>query len=318
MTAIRRPGKINQDTTLIDIGMHGTYGLTAVYLVQAARSCLIDGGTRREAGRLLKALRRLDAFPPDLIIVTHPHWDHIQGIPLLREEAARQGKTIQLVASEGAVPLLADASFNEIFGHGPHPSIRDVTPIRAGDALDLGGLALRIYDAPGHCPGAIAILDEENRNLFVGDSLGVKVSDDLFLPPFVPPCWDPEAFRSSVERLSTVPYDTLCLAHFGCIGGSEARTILHESEEVCSAWWEWFGRHADGLGDIGALLRAMRAEMKPGIPVLRPVSLGLRVALGLMTAVGTVTGSKTAMIDRLAFGDMVRWLATGYRMYTAG
>jgi hypothetical protein len=41
------------------------------------------------------------------------------------------------------------------------------------------------------------------------------------------------------------------------------------------------------------------------------------VLLSLVTAAGSITGRKTAIIDKLAFGDFLKWLATGYRMYTS-
>ena len=72
MSAIRQPGKVNEITTLIDIGMYGIAGATAVYLIEGDRKCLIDGGTRTEARRMIKVLRKLGAFPPDIIIVTQP------------------------------------------------------------------------------------------------------------------------------------------------------------------------------------------------------------------------------------------------------
>jgi glyoxylase-like metal-dependent hydrolase (beta-lactamase superfamily II) len=318
MTAIRQPGKINQNTTLIDIGMQGIYGMTAVYLVRADKTCLIDGGTHTEAGRLLKALRELDAFPPDLIIVTHPHWDHSQGIPFLRREAARQSMSIQVMACDEAVPLLADATFNDVLRSGPYQSIQNVTPVSEGDVIDLGGLTLRIYEVPGHCKGHIAILDQKNRNIFVGDALGIKLSDTLILPPFIPPTWNPDAFLSSVSKLSQVPYDTLCLAHFGLIGGTESRAILAEAVETCSSWWRWYGRHAGRLDDTAYLLRAMREEINPSLPVVKPVSIGMGLLLALISTLGALTGRKTAIIDRLAFGHMLQWLAMGYEMSAEG
>jgi glyoxylase-like metal-dependent hydrolase (beta-lactamase superfamily II) len=315
MPAIRQPGEINGNTTLIDIGMKDVYGFAAVYLVRGARTCLIDGGTHEEAPRLVELLGELGAFPPDRIVVTHPHWDHSQGIPLLRQAAARQGKRIEVLASAAAVPLLADAAFNDVYGGGPYQSIRDVTPLREGDALDLGGVTLRIYDAPGHCRGLIAILDEVNRNLFVGDALGYKLRDDIFLPPFMPG-WEPDAFLASVAKLRGLPYETLCVAHFGCLTGAEARGILDESVETYRVWWRFFGRHADTLDDTDALLRAMREEINPGVFALRPVTTRVRVLLGLVMAAGSLTGRKTAIADKLALGKFVSWLATGYRMYT--
>ena len=313
MSAIREAGKINENTTLIDIGMEGIHGMTAVYLIRGDRTCLIDGGTRQQARRLVQMLNALGAFPPDLIIATHPHWDHSQAIPWLRQEAARQGKKIEVLASQQAIPLLADVTFNDVFNRGPYESIQDVTPVKEEDTVDLGGITLRIYDVPGHCEGHIAILDERNRTVFVGDAIGIKVSDDIFLPPFMPPTWDLDAFQSSVTKLRQIPYEALCLAHFGCIAGSEAQTILDESLETWRTWWLFFERHAARLSDTNYLLQAMRKEISPGIPVIRPVSFGMRVLLGLVTTIGSLIGRKTAIIDKLAFGDAVNWLATGYR-----
>jgi len=313
MSAIREAGKINENTTLIDIGMKGIHGMTAVYLIRGDRTCLIDGGTRQQARRLVQMLNVLGAFPPDLIIATHPHWDHCQAIPWLRQEASKQGKKIEVLASQQAIPLLADVTFNDVFNRGPYESIRDVTPVKESDTVDLGGITLRIYDVPGHCQGHIAILDKRNRTVFAGDAIGIKVSDDIFLPPFMPPTWDPDAFQSSMNKLRQIPYEALCLAHFGCIAGSEAQTILDESLETWRTWWLFFERHAARLSDTSYLLHAIRQEINPGIPVIRPVSFGMRVLLGLVTTIGSLTGRKTAIIDKLAFGDAVNWLATGYR-----
>jgi glyoxylase-like metal-dependent hydrolase (beta-lactamase superfamily II) len=317
MTAIREPGKINENTTLIDIGMEGMYGIAGVYLVRGARTCLIDAAGRDTAPRLLKLLRQLDAFPPDLVIATHPHYDHAQGIPHLRQAAAGLGKEIEVLASADAIPLLEDASFNDVFADGPYHSIGNVAPLRDGDTVDLGGVTLRVYDIPGHCTGHLAILDEKNGNLFVGDALGLKLSDTTFLPPCMPPTWDSGAFLASVDRMKGIPYQTLCLAHFGCITGPEARTILDEAVETWHTWRRFFERHADRLGEGGYLLRALREEIDPPFPAMRPVSPGMRLAFGLVMAVGAATGTRTAILDRLFLGPLLTDFVTGYRMDAA-
>jgi len=316
MSAIREPGKINPNTTLIDIGAE-VKGMTAVYLVQDAKTCLIDGGTKEDAPNIVKQLKALGAFPPDKILITHPHFDHAQGIPILRAEAAELGKEIEVIASQDAIPLLADAAFNDVFGNIPHASITGVTPVKEGDTIDLGGLTLRTYELPGHCQGHIAVLDENNHNIFVGDSIGYKFSDDLFLAAFMPPTWDTAAFMNSVDKLKQVPYETLCLAHFGCIYGSEAREILDQAVEVFNAWWQFYERHADRLDDVDFLLQSMRKEINPGIPKMKIASLKLKLMFGFMNAMGSITGKKTAINDKLTFGELMGWLATGYKMYSA-
>jgi glyoxylase-like metal-dependent hydrolase (beta-lactamase superfamily II) len=312
MSAFRLPGKINEDTTLLDIGLFGVYGMAAVYLIRGEKTCLIDAGDRGEAPRLVKLLRKLGAFPPDYLILTHPHYDHAQGVPHLRREAAGR---IEVLASQQAIPLLEDPSFNNPFNKGPYASIRDVTPLKEGDTLDLGGISLHIYDVPGHCQGHIAILDEKNKTMFVGDALGVKPMDDIYLPPFMPPTWDPEAFVSTVNKLKAIPYESICLAHFGCISGDEARHLPDEALETYNTWWHFYEKNSDRLDDTDYLLKAMRAEPLLGIPVLRPVSLGMRAMLVFLSAASALLGKKTAMIDKLAFGDYLAWLAISYRDY---
>ena len=88
LTAIRKQGKITENTTLIDAGLFDVTGTTAVYLIEGDKKCLIDGGTRNAASRIIKILNDLNAFPPDIIILTHSHWDHTQAIPILRKKAA--------------------------------------------------------------------------------------------------------------------------------------------------------------------------------------------------------------------------------------
>ncbi|OGO66812.1 MAG: hypothetical protein A2Z49_02260, partial [Chloroflexi bacterium RBG_19FT_COMBO_56_12] len=280
------------------------------------KTCLIDGGTRTEAPRIVKMLRALDAFPPDYVIITHPHWDHAQGVPRIRRAVPGQYK-MEVLASQQAIPLLADPSFNAPFGREPYESIQNVTALNEGDTLDLGGLTLRMFDVPGHCQGHLAILDEQNGTLFTGDAAGVKMTDHTFLPPFMPPTWDPEAFLSSVNKLKQIPHQAICLAHFGCIYGDEAASILDEVVEVNQRWWELYERNAGRLSDIDHLLQVMRKEINPAVPAIRPTSLGMRILFGLASAAGKVSGTETAIIDKLAFGDYLKWLATGYQTYTA-
>ncbi|NVM37380.1 MAG: MBL fold metallo-hydrolase, partial [Candidatus Lokiarchaeota archaeon] len=220
MTAIREEGKINDDTTLIDIRMFGVPKITAIYLIESGKTCLIEGGTHTEARKILRQLKELNAFPPDMIIVTHSHWDHCQAIPFLSQRAKKEGKEIEILASEKAIPNLRDQSYNEIFGTGPFNNIEgDIVPLKEGDTVDLGGLKLKIFETQGHMTDQILILDEKNKNLFVGDALGDKVSDTVFVPPFYPPHWDRENFLNSIDKIKKIDYETISLTHFGLIHG---------------------------------------------------------------------------------------------------
>ena len=83
---------------MMDIELFGVKRVGAVYLIKGGRngkSCLVDTGTGKENKGIIQALDAVNAFPPDMIILTHSHWDHAQGVPGLCTEAQKRGRTIQ-------------------------------------------------------------------------------------------------------------------------------------------------------------------------------------------------------------------------------
>lgn len=264
MTAIREEGKINEETTLIDIKMFGVPSITAIYLIESGKKCLIDGGTHTEARKILRQLKELNAFPPDMIIITHSHWDHCQAIPFLSQRAKKEGKTIEILASEKAIPNLRDQSYNEVFGTGPYNNIEEeIKPLKEGDIVDLDGIKLKIFETQGHMTDQILILDEKNKNLFIGDALGDKISDTVFVPPFYPPYWDKENFLNSIDKIKKIDYETISLTHFGLIYGDEAKSILNESIVNLNKWWSFFEENIENLDDIPYLINEVLPEVIP-------------------------------------------------------
>ncbi len=315
MAAIRETGKINENTTLIDIGMFGVSGSTAIYLIEDEKKCIIDGGTRAEAKRIINMLNERRAFPPDMVIVTHSHYDHTQAIPAMRKEAEKAGKTIEVMASETAIPLLEDQSYNDVFESGPYENIRDVTPLKEGDSIAIGKTTLQIFEVPGHHKDHIAILDEKNKNIFVGDSIGYKVGDNTFLPPFMPPFWDTASFHATIDKLKQINYESLCLAHFGYIYGDEAKHILDEAVETYETWWQVFDNNADKLDDIDYMMGVILKEINPTPANLEIVSLKLKFLAGLMTALSKLLRKEPKPLHGHLLQGIVEWLAKGYRIY---
>ncbi|MFX0000950.1 MAG: MBL fold metallo-hydrolase [Candidatus Hodarchaeota archaeon] len=251
MTAIREEGKINGDTTLIDIRMFTVPNITAIYLIESGKTCLIDGGTHTEARKILKQLKVLNKFPPDMIIITHSHWDHCQAIPFLNQRANKEGKEIEILASAKAIPNLRDQSYNEVFGTGPFNNIEEeIIPLKEGDMIDLDGISLKIIETPGHTTDHISIFDEKNKNLFVGDTLGDKVSDIVFIPPFMPPYWNKDDYLNSIAKFKRINFESISLAHFGTVYEEEAVNILDESVNNFNLWWEKFEDNIDHIDDI--------------------------------------------------------------------
>jgi len=319
VTTIRTEGKVNDNTTLIDIGLFGAKGTGAVYLVQAGKSCLIDCGTKAEAPRIAKVLKKLDAFPPDIVLITHAHYDHCQGVPVLRRMAGEMQKDIQVIASERSLPLLEDQSFNRAFYEDrEYENIHDVNTVREGDKIDLDGLKLRVIDVPGHCKDHIAALDEKNKNLFVGDAIGYNVGDNATLPAFMPPFWHEDAFRASIEKLRTVDYETLCLGHFGYVYGDEAKDILDEAISTNDLWWGVLASADESgkLDDISYLVEEIVRAAQVEFPHIELVSPKLKYGLKMMNAWRRLTRRAQLTAAEFLLKEVMTWLVTGYKMTT--
>lgn len=315
MTAIRKQGKINENTTLIDYGLFGVARAGAVYLIEGEKKCLIDGGTGGEVSRIYKTLKDMNTFPPDIIILTHAHWDHTQGVPFLRKKAASLKKDIEVMASKESLPLLEDQSWNKGLAQGSLESIKDVTPLNEGDTVDLGGISLKIFDVPGHSKDHIAILDEKNKNIFVGDSIGAKNGDHSFIPTFMPPFWDWDDFNNSVNKLREIDYDSLCLAHFGYIYEDEAKSFLDEAVSMHELWWGLFEKNIDKLDDTGYMASIISKEaniIHPEIKILNPK---LKAMFGLMTGFKKLIGKEPPHFGELILCQLIEQLVQGFRIY---
>jgi glyoxylase-like metal-dependent hydrolase (beta-lactamase superfamily II) len=310
MSVIQQEGSINESTQLIDAGLLGALGFNAVYLITGTRKCLIDSGTKAEAPYLVRKLKRLHAFPPDLIVLTHPHWDHTQGIPFMRKEALKMGKKIEVLASAEAIQPLQDCSFNDVFEIGSCEAIAQVTPLQDGDTIDLGSTSLRIHDVPGHCRGHIAIFDEKSEYLFAGDSVGNQYQDQLFMPTFMPPTWNTENYLSSLKKMEKIPFKALCRGHFGCTTGQDARAGFDKSLETFHLWWNFYERNASKLDDLDYLLARMKEEINPQPPRVALISLSRRVMMKLMPP-QKIKG----IIEKTLVRDYLKWLASAYRPY---
>lgn len=111
-----------------------------------------------EAGPIQRALAERN-WSLDLILITHHHPDHIDGVEELR--AAHGAKVIGAKADEGRLPPLD-------------------TAVVEGDIVTVGTEQGRVMDVPGHTVGHIAIHFPGSKAVFSADSLMVMGCGRLF------------------------------------------------------------------------------------------------------------------------------------------
>jgi glyoxylase-like metal-dependent hydrolase (beta-lactamase superfamily II) len=133
-----------------------------MYLTCGSVKCLlIDSGLGR--GDLSAYLAQFTRGLPIVVFFTHNHGDHVgQADQFVRDsfeyigEPDRQGLDRALKGRGIPDDVIA----------------KNVISAHDGDRVDIGGRSFVMYAAPGHTPGSMVILDEQDGILFTGDAFG--------------------------------------------------------------------------------------------------------------------------------------------------
>lgn len=172
-----------------------------------------------EVDRILLAL---EGRTPDIILLTHHHYDHMGAAFALREATGAR-----VVASEADAPLIEAAKTD--FMKRVDPCVVDVR-VNNGDVVKVGNMEWKVMSTPGHTPGSICLfLIPQFGNhahglpvLLTGDTLfaGTVGRTDFEGGSM-------EQMRASVKKLAYLPDDVAVLP-----GHNSLTTIGAERKRV--------------------------------------------------------------------------------------
>lgn len=196
-----------------------------VGLIQSNTYIIRDEATRAlamiDTGTFSKTVRAaVEDLGGDLryILLTHGHFDHIQGAA----HAKQAYPMARIAIGELDAPYLR----GEIDTMPGRPSFHKSPAqpdwlLRDGDVITLGESALRVIHTPGHTPGGVCFLcPRADRMLFTGDTLFFEEVGRADLPG-----GDWDALVASVRRLYTIPdSDDLIVLP----GHGQETTLAHE------------------------------------------------------------------------------------------
>ena len=228
-----------------EIWLLGNYFFN-LYLVRGSHACaLVEMGVSAVVDAVIGQLEGL-GVSPDYLVLTHPHADHITGLPGLMEAYPGAG----LVAAEGArvfaqhPKALAGMVYEDRYltdrlarvgitaGRASLEGLQfpeDYLAVKQTADIDLGGLTLHCFPVQGHSPGNLAVHIPERKVLVVSDSLGFHYPGRGFCRLFFTGF---EAFTATLAELAAMKPDIVGPAHQGAITGSDVEPAFQQAREA--------------------------------------------------------------------------------------
>lgn len=260
------------DVYTVDAKFLGHDRHTAVYVVDAERTAIVDTGASPGVHHVLDALDSL-GIPRDevdYILPTHLHLDHAGGMGYLAEECPEA----EVVIHEFAVPYVTDTAGDKIEellesvrrtvgelagGYGTlKPVLRErVRGVSDDDSVDLGDRVLEVIGAPGHAPHQVCFYETSNDALFTADEVGMYLGGEL-VPTTPPPTFDLDRSLDSVDRLQEYDAEVLLYPHYG--GRRDVDDALTEFRSAVVEWVEDVRAVWRELGDRDAVVREFQSR----------------------------------------------------------
>lgn len=167
---------------------------------------------------------------PNLLLLTHEHWDHTYDGPSVRDQFQ-----IPIMAHHHAEPLLKDPEQVQSDEPGPHPRASGPLPsIVADQWLTAATTNLKfgtMLETPGHSPGSICLWLPKQSLCFTGDTVMHRNCGTWRITG-----GNSQALSRSLQAISALPPDTILLP-----GHGNATTVGNE---------RWLSRMAKRLSRL--------------------------------------------------------------------
>jgi glyoxylase-like metal-dependent hydrolase (beta-lactamase superfamily II) len=196
------------------------------YLIEGDKRILIDPGHEVFFGHIEDNLSQLSLSPSDidLVIVTHGHPDHMEGVRKFL------GNSALIAIHDAEMKFLRETSRH----YGGAMGISHFEPqilLQDGD-LKVGNLRLSVIHTPGHSPGSVCLYWKENKVLFTGDVVFYQGLGRTDLPG-----GNGQQLKESITRISRLDAEYLLPGHGAIIAGRDR--VIANFQDIERAWFAY-------------------------------------------------------------------------------
>ncbi|MCD6306116.1 MAG: MBL fold metallo-hydrolase [Deltaproteobacteria bacterium] len=196
------------------------------YLIDANKRILIDPGHYHLFNHVRDELDRLSLCPEDMdmVIITHAHPDHMEGVRIF------QGTDALVAVSSWEMEFIKAVAPH----YGEALGIPDFEPqilLQEGD-LKVGNLSFEVIHTPGHSPGSICLYWPDRKVLFTGDVVFNQGIGRTDLPG-----GNGKELKESIRRISLLDAEYVLTGHGDVVMGREA---VKENFRAIEAYWFGF------------------------------------------------------------------------------
>lgn len=244
---------------------------SSCYLIEGDKIALFDTGPTTVIDRIIDSVKKLGYRPEDIsyLVYSHIHVDHAGGAGSL----CKRYPHLKVLAHENGVSHLADPeklvkSMIRVFGeeaagkmYGDVVSVPQdqLHPLKDQEIIDLGKKQLKVFHTPGHAGHHLSLYDEYNKNLFVGEALGIYFPDvDIYFPSTPPPEFDLAMAVDSIERLEKLEIEKVFFTHFG--PAKDTALALQKSKDMLIDWGKIIYKAMEENDDVSVILGRFTEE----------------------------------------------------------
>lgn len=271
----------------LDLGFQNLDHTIAAFVVEGPQGLtLVETGPYSTYPHLESALRAKGWSVADLqhVFLSHIHFDHAGAAWALARHGAR------IYVHPRGLPHLASPeklyqSARMIYGDAmdalwgamePIPEEQLYAPEHA-EQIEAAGLRFTAWYTPGHAVHHIAweLAGAQGHDpvLFTGDVAGVRIDEQIVVPPCPPPDIQIEDWQHSIQLLRDLPVTTLYLTHFGRITAKQEH--LDALERRLLSWAGWMRPYAEQQVPAAEIVPAFEAFVRQQLidAGLRPTAL---------------------------------------------